>query len=137
MIKGLFGGTINLLANSLDIRAEKHKHIASNIANIETPGYKAMDINFASELKKMQGQVSGTPGMVATNSKHIQDKTTLGGYTAEAVERGSDYEGLDGNSVGLENEMVKMADNSMMYGLSVKLLQRKLAMLMTAIKEGR
>ncbi len=137
MIKGLFGGTISLLANSLDIRAEKHKHIASNIANIETPGYKAMDINFASELKKMEGKVNSTSGMAATNPLHIRDKSTISGYTPEAVKRPTDYEGLDNNSVGLENEMVKMSGNSMMYGLSVKLLQRKLAVLMTAIKEGR
>ncbi len=137
MIKGLFGSTINLLANSLDIRAEKHKHIASNIANIETPGYKAMDINFASELKKMEGTVNGTPGMVSTNPLHMDAKSTMSGYSPEAVKKPTDYEGLDNNSVGLENEMVKMADNSMMYGLSVKLLQRKLAGLMTAIKEGR
>ncbi len=137
MIKGLFGSTINLLANTLDIRAEKHKHIASNIANIETPGYNAMDIDFASELKKVSGKVNGTEGMYVTDSMHITGSTARSGYTAKPIERQSDYPGLDDNSVGLENEMVKLSDNTMMYSLSVKLLQRKLAGLMNAIKEGR
>jgi flagellar basal-body rod protein FlgB len=137
MIKGLFSGTMNLLANTLDIRAEKHKHIASNIANIETPGYKATDINFAAELKNMNGSINPSSGMLVTNSKHIGGSASTSTFSPEAVKRATDYEGLDDNSVGLENEMVKLSDNSMMYSLSVKLLQRKLAGLMAAIKEGR
>ncbi len=135
MINGLFDKTMSLLASALDLRAERQKLLASNIANGETPGYRAVDINFEDELRRREG--SSIPGatLVSTNPQHMPGIDILPGQP-RIIDRASDLEGYDENSVGIEGEMVKLSENSLMYDTSEKMLKSKFSILMTAIKEG-
>lgn len=134
MSNGLFDKTISLLGNSLDLRAARHKLLASNIANQETPGYRAVDIKFEDELKKRQGGVLSSP-LERTNPAHMITVRSTGAGPA-VVERATDLESYDKNSVGIEAEMVKLSENSIMYNATTKMLKSKFNLLMTAIKEG-
>ncbi len=133
-MKGIFDHTIKLLENSLDLRVAKHKLLQSNIANQETPGYRAVDINFEQELRKMEGSVDG--GAIARTSPAHMPVISERGVRPAVRERPTDVEGYDMNSVGIEGEMVKLSENTLMYNASAKMLRGKFNMLMTAIKEG-
>ncbi|MBI5810478.1 MAG: flagellar basal body rod protein FlgB [Deltaproteobacteria bacterium] len=140
MVKGLFDNTMSIIEKTLDLRATRHKLILSNVANIETPGYRAVDIKFEDELKKIGGAMRGGV-LVTTNPGHLS--TANAGATANAgttaprvIYRATDIEGYDKNSVGIDSEMAKLSENSLMYNASVKLLKSKFSTLMTAIKEG-
>lgn len=134
MGNGLFDKTISLLGNSLDLRAARHKLLASNIANQETPGYRAVDINFENELKKREG-VTADAAIVRTDEAHMLPVRGIAASPA-VVESASDLESYDRNSVGIEGEMAKLSENTLMYNVSAKILKSKFNLLMTAIKEG-
>lgn len=134
-MNGLFDKTMGVLHNSLDLRAARQKLLSSNIANQETPGYRAVDIKFEEELKKREGGPVAGAMLVSTSPRHI----TTGSGTAsdpKVIDRATDIESYDKNSVGIEGEMVKLSENSLMYAVSSKMLREKFGMLMTAIKEG-
>lgn len=133
MSNGLFDKTISLLGNSLDLRAARHKLLTSNIANQETPGYRAVDLKFEDELKKRQGGAL-TP-LERTNTAHMIPVRGIGAGPV-VVERATDLESYDKNSVGIEAEMAKLSENSVMYNATTKMLKSKFNLLMTAIKEG-
>lgn len=135
MIRGLFDKTISLLGNTLDLRAARQKLLASNIANEETPGYRAVDINFEDELRRREGSSVAGLTPVSTNPLHMLGVNLTAGQP-RILDRATDIEGYDGNSVGIESEMVKLSENSLMYDVSSKMLKSKFNILMTAIKEG-
>ena len=59
-----------LIERTLNLRSFSHEVLSSNIANIETPGYRAREVKFADELKKVGGGAGGT-GLVSTHSGYI------------------------------------------------------------------
>lgn len=133
---GLFDTTMSVLESALDLRAERHRLLASNIANMETPGYRARDIVFENELKRSTGDLTmAKTALVGTNPGHIRTAGHSGGSPA-VVYRATDLPGYDHNSVGVEGEMVRLSENSLMYSTAVKMLKSKFETLMTAIKEG-
>lgn len=133
MIKEMFAGIIPVLERSLDIRTLRHNVIASNIANEETPGYKAKDINFQKELDKSVS--AGGIQLYNTQNNHFSGKNPSNGI--EVIARQENAAGLDNNSVSLEGEMVKMAENTMMYNADMTILAKRFRSLREAIKEGR
>ncbi|MBI5327943.1 MAG: flagellar basal body rod protein FlgB [Deltaproteobacteria bacterium] len=133
MIREIFSGVLPVLERSLNIRALRHRIISSNIANEETPGYKARDIEFQQELDKMIDK--GAVQMVSTNKNHISSAAL--NSTPQIVIKGGSGASLDGNTVSLEKEMVNMAENTMMYNASAAMLIKKMHGLREAIKEGR
>ena len=143
MLDKLFGGTMPSLEKTLNLSELRQRLISSNIANEETPGYKAMDINFDSELKKSlqdagsgASELGGTLRMKTTNPGHISHG---GGQmmSTEAVISLKDGEGLDGNTVNLEHEMVKMAENSLRHQTALTLINKRFQGLKAAIDERR
>lgn len=136
MAGGMFDNTINLLGNSLDLRAHRHKLLSSNIANQETPGYRAVDIDFEQEMRKAEGSIPSGQPLQTTNAMHISAGGHGGQAVPEVVDRVTDLEGYDRNSVGIEAEMARLSENTIMYRTSAQLLKYKLNLLMTAIKEG-
>ncbi|HEY3347783.1 MAG TPA: flagellar basal body rod protein FlgB [Nitrospirota bacterium] len=126
--------TFNLLESAMDVRASRHKAIAENIANMDTPGYKSKDIDFAQVLRAKVGE---GVSMAATNTKHIQAGAD-GSASLEAHGLQSDREhGLDGNTVNAEGEMVKLAENTLMYNASAQILSSNFRTLRSAIQGGR
>lgn len=137
-MKSIFNSTINLLENTLDLRASKHRLLQSNTANQETPGYRAKDIDFEQELKRVgaaAGPATGSDTGGRTNGAHIPIITERG-MNPRVIERSSGIAGHDGNSVGIEGEMVKLSENTLKYNIAAKMLKGRLNMIMTAIKEG-
>lgn len=130
---GLFDGTINMLGRSLDLGSMRHKLISSNIANQETPGYKAVDVDFMAALNKAEGEALP---MSKSDERHLKGVSSVSQGAVSVQQTGVD-EGYDRNSVNIEKEMAKMAENTMMYNAAADILARKFKGLEYAVREGR
>lgn len=133
MAGGIFDGTINLLDRTLDLRSLRHNLISSNIANQETPGYKAVDIDFKAALDKAEGE---TLPLINSDGRHIEGVSS-GSEGKVSVQRTGVDDGYDKNSVNIEMEMAKMAENTLMYNAAAEILARKFRGLEYAVREGK
>ena len=134
MINRIFDRTYQAIAKSLDLRAQKQSIIASNIANSETPGYKAKRIDFESSLANAL-ELENAP-MLRTNSKHMTAGGEIGNVTPEIYNDPNNVVREDGNSVDRDAEMVSLAQNQIEYSAAIELAKRKLAMIKYSISEG-
>ncbi|RJQ45398.1 MAG: flagellar basal body rod protein FlgB [Nitrospiraceae bacterium] len=100
----------------------RQKVISSNIANSDTPGYKAKDVKFDNLLGKEMK-------MAATNSKHLGGSGNMSGKTE--VEENLSWE--DRNNVELNVEVAKMTENALLHDTAVTILTTKIKMFKNAI----
>jgi flagellar basal-body rod protein FlgB len=128
----IFDQTVGILARFLDGGASRHQAIAANIANQDTPGYRAVDVSFQEALG---AAAESALAPLPTHPGHLStDPTAATEITSTAAGRSSR---LDGNTVNVEHEMAKLAENSLMYQAGTELLSAKFRLLKTAIREGR
>lgn len=105
----------------LDLASFKHKLVSGNIANVSTPGYKAQDVNFDNEYKKLTktgSQLSGT----MTHANHLPTGNHPDRGPKINSERIKDNEM---NSVDIDKEMSDLAQNELRFTIGATLLQRK------------
>jgi flagellar basal-body rod protein FlgB len=122
MIDALFNQTNYVAAKKLlDATVVRHEALAGNLANLETPHYKRIDIapSFGAELK--QALASGDPAQIANLQPKLEVDTT-----ATATSR-------DGNTVQLESELAQMQENTLAHGLETQLITSSLLRLRLAI----
>ena len=125
----LFDKTIDMLAGVLNFKSARHKAITANIANIDTPGYRPKDIAFRDEIQAIIGSEKDVT-MTRTNGKHLPGQSMSGDTT--------DFEVTEcGENVDLDSEMSKLAENNLMYNLTVELLARKFKSLNTVLTEAK
>ena len=127
MIKDLLAdSTTAALAKSLDGLAERHRAIASNIANVETPDYKRVNVSFENELRNALREPSESQAKSAI--RHVQ------------AEMSRDYETpgrADGNNVNVDTEVTELIKNSLSYQTTAALLNLRILALREVISEGR
>lgn len=122
------------LARVLDLRAGQHRVIITNIANEETPGYRAKEIHFKDALAAARQDAKGVT-MHITNARHLMLPIgTMEGRIAEVPV--ADLP-LDANSVNMELEMAKLSDNAMQYKAIAEVLRKEFGHILSAIREGR
>lgn len=101
--------------NALDLRARRQELLAANIANADTPNYKARDIDFQTVLHSALGAASGPLTMSRTSAAHLAgDSDRLGGLGAVQY-RTSLQPSIDGNTVDTDVERGHFADNALHY----------------------
>ena len=122
-IKSLFGKTFHAIETSLDITKKRHGLITGNIANLDTPGYRAKDIDFNDALRDALERTS--VDLFRTDPRHFGSRMSY----PESSSSGAD-------SVDIDKEMSKLAENNLRYRTSVEVLLRKLSKLKFAITEG-
>jgi len=127
-----FNNTFRALEHAISITQQRHTLIAGNISNLDTPGFKAKDIDFKTAMAR--ALESGPElNLVRTNSEHID----LGKGTAHGIETFEDEDEYNGiNWVNIDNEMGKLTENKLMYRTAVEALLRKIAILKEVIREG-
>ena len=129
--------TTQALAASLKYRQLRQELIASNIANAETPGYKAKKIDFEEALQRAL-DTDEQQTLKTTDSKHFN--VGGGGFNNLQPEIYEDANGIvspDGNTVDRDSEMAEMAENKIMYDASVQLLNKKLGLMKYAVGSDR
>lgn len=135
-VQGMFSGVIPILEKVLDLRSMKHNSIASNIANMDTPNYKAFDVIVEQELGKAIGARKNVE-LEKTHSGHLPARETGLADIRPNVATSQQVTGrADGNSVDIDKEMAKMAENSLMYNASAQILSKKFQGLKKVIEGG-
>jgi flagellar basal-body rod protein FlgB len=130
-----FDPIIGALNTSLNLRLTNQNVISSNIANADTPGYKAKAMEFEGALRQALGTGEGLK-MTETSAKHQVPRQTDPVNPEIYEDPTTGVESLDGNTVDRAAEMAKMAENQLLYDASAEMLKRKLGMLKYAITEG-
>ena len=123
-MKALFSKTFDMLSDLIGARAQRHDVLASNVSNIDTPGYEPKDVDFQNLLGSMQGKAIR---MARTNGKHFPASTP--GGNLEIVKTG--------DRVDMDREMVSISENHLMHNSAIEMLARKFRGLQTVLKETR
>ncbi|WP_306547037.1 flagellar basal body rod protein FlgB [Desulfobulbus sp.] len=130
-----FDTTMNLLQKVLDLRSKNQEVIGSNIANAETPGYSAQSFTFEDQLHSALSDNGMRP--VATQPNHIPLKPSTLEQVSGTVSVKKDNTGLgDENSVSVDEEMIKLSQNEILYEAAVTMLNKKISMLKYAANGG-
>ncbi len=132
-----FSPNMKLLGKVLDLRAEKAQTISSNIANAETPGYSPLRFDFEEDLARA---ISGSRDIPLETSHpgHIP----LGASNFESVagkiriEKSKTPIG-DGNGVRVDQEMLALSENELLYETAAQLLKKKMGLLKYVISGGQ
>lgn len=128
-------GMIRLADLSLALASRRQTLIASNLANIDTPGYRTRDFSFHGALKAALAGPSPAEAMAATDARHLQPAPDL------SLPRTDDpifpaWERNDGNDVNLDRENMLLARTQSAYQTASLLLQHELRHLYFAIREA-
>ncbi|SFM47844.1 flagellar basal body rod protein FlgB [Thermodesulforhabdus norvegica] len=128
-VTGIFDRTVALMEDRLTLNARRQELIASNIANIDTPGYVARDLSFERVLEEaMEPRIS----MVTSDEKHIKPPNP----EDVIVQSGSDVRVVETGPVDFETEMAKLMKNNVEYQFIVTMLIKKFSLLKMALTEG-
>jgi flagellar basal-body rod protein FlgB len=103
----------------LDLVAFRHELISSNLANVDTPGYRTQDVDFEAEVRRAEQRLEDAPV-----SPHVRQVRGL-------IER------PDGNNVSLDRETLALAQVQLQYRAGVELLRNEIHTLQSAINEGK
>jgi len=127
-----FSKTFQALEKSIAISQRRHDLIASNISNVDTPGYRAKDVEFQSALAQAL-ESDHQLDLATTNPRHID----LGMNSAQRIDSVEDKGAWNGyNWVNIDKEMNRLAENNLIYRTSVETLLRRIAILKEVIREG-
>jgi flagellar basal-body rod protein FlgB len=129
----LFGVTFNTLQQSLTYASVKNQTIASNIANVDTPNYKARDVVFKNIL---QNELSNSITAKRTHPKHIPFSNDPKLPYKVVVNKDTTYN-HNGNNVDIDKEMSELAQNQIYYQSLVERINGKFNSLQSVIKGGR
>lgn len=123
---------------ALNLRAQRQEILAANIANADTPGFQARDIDFASEMKKVlaRGRVDGGGlSLTTTSVRHIpiqaHSSPSLG-----LLYRVPDQPALDGNTVDMDRERAQFSDNTLGYQTNLRVLDGQIKSMMSVLQQG-
>lgn len=124
---------VAVYSKALDLRTERHQVLASNIANADTPGYKARDFDFAAAMARAAGGEEGNGGlMLATTARGHLEGSGDGG-AASLQYRRELQSAVDGNTVDMDVERVQITDNAMQYQVVAQLISDHFQGLRTAM----
>lgn len=126
----LFSNTINSLESGLNYSSLKQKVISNNIANVDTPNYKAKTVSFKQEFNNALSLSAKR-----TNGRHFEFQSKQEPF--RIVENTGVTYNTNGNSVDIDKEMTNLAQNQIYYNSLIESLNREFNSLKTVIRGGR
>ena len=132
-MKGLFSGAIRTLEAAIRLRVRRQAVLAANVANVDTPGYKAKDIRFREAMERYLGLAEPDElPLAVTRPGHLPayGENPSQGLIVESREEGTP------NNVDLDQEMARLAENNLEYQAAVQALIKELELLKNAVTEG-
>lgn len=117
--------SISVLSQAMDLRTQRHQVLASNIANADTPNYKARDFSFESAMQNALAGRSDAGGvsLARTSAGHLPGSGTSG--PASLRFRTETQSAADGNTVDMDHERSQIADNALQYQIITQLIGDK------------
>lgn len=143
-------GSIEFHGNALKLRASRQEMISSNIANADTPGFKARDFDFSNALREATGAGPATTGsamslpgasngvstvsLARTHAGHRQLGASMGSGGPAMKYVVPEQPSMDGNTVDLNRERAQFSQNAMGYEASLRFINGKVRTMMSAIR---
>ena len=122
---------------TIGARAARAEVLSANIANADTPGYKAKDLDFSAALQQAQSGIESGFSLATSNERHISS-TISSGLTSSIKYRNPDQADTgDGNSVDVQRERSAFLENGLEYQASLEFLNSRISGLPKAIKGGQ
>ena len=122
---------------SLALRAQRQQLLASNIANADTPNYKARDIDFSSAMQNaLAGSAQVSAGLVNTAASHLSGDPAVGAGSSQALYRTVQQGSVDGNSVDMDVERNQFADNAIRYEAGLTMISAQIKNMLQPFREG-
>lgn len=123
----------SVLSKALDLRTQRHQVLASNIANADTPHFKARDIDFKSAMQNaLAGQAGAGPlSMAVTSGSHQRGSGV--GDSGTLQYRTETQSAVDGNTVDMDVERAQITDNALQYQILTQLISNKFQGLRSAM----
>jgi flagellar basal-body rod protein FlgB len=128
-------GSIDFQSKALVLRAERQRTLASNIANVDTPGYVARDFNF----KEAMGAATASQGLMAsskTDTRHMHLPDLEGSSLGQAQKLGYSVQSqpnMDNNTVDLDRERANFVDNAVRYEATLRFINGAAKTMLSAI----
>jgi len=117
----------------LSLRANRQQVLAGNIANADTPHYKARDFDFSAALKDaVAGRSGGSLALTSTSARHLQGSGDSA--PARLLYRKETQSSVDGNTVDMDVERAQFAENAIQYEAGITFMSGKIKALMSAIQ---
>jgi flagellar basal-body rod protein FlgB len=123
IVDGVVDATTNNIERYMDLLADRQKLVVSNIANIDTPGYKSKDIDFQFEFISLGAGSMGAGG----NQSQTPNVIDAPGLVVKS----------DGNNVSLDRETRLLAETALRFNVASNLMKAQLKIVQSAIKEGQ
>lgn len=132
---GKLDDTLRFHETALGLRAQRQQLLASNIANADTPNYKARDIEFASALQGALARGGQAPSkLVKTSAAHLSGSAEAGLNGAPLLYRTVQQGSVDGNTVDMDTERNQFTDNAIRYEASLTMISSQIKGLLAAIQ---
>lgn len=126
-------GNMRLMERFLNTSVQRQSLLSSNLANVDTPGYRTVDVDFQHELES--ASASAAHSLTLTSSTHLAGHS--GGSAATPVQVEDLTFRNDMNNVNVDREMAQLSINALKFSMVAQLLGGKFRMLKAAILEGR
>jgi flagellar basal-body rod protein FlgB len=117
----IFDSALTLLERALDVRLQRQNVLASNAANIDTPGFKEKDLDFKQAMQSVVAAPQDSVDVAVHGATH---------------ELESGAAGLDDNTVDLDRTMVALSENGLQYSAAARAASKKLAILKYVANDG-
>lgn len=117
----LFDETSHRLNEMIRVASLRHQVLSRNIANIDTPGYRPMEVSFDEELRLLSK--TGEPSAAVVRASVVADPVIGAGR-------------YDGNTVDLDRQMTKLAENALWHNTLIQILNSRMNLLRTAVRGG-
>lgn len=128
-----FEKALGVHEQALALRAKRTELLANNLANADTPNFKARDFDFTSELKAASS-IHDSGSMKLTNAGHMSGAQNALGEESSLLYRVPTQPSLDGNTVDLELERAQFSENTVRYQASLQFIERRFKSLLSAFR---
>ena len=136
----VFDNTLARLQRSLDVRLVRENVLAANVANVDTPGFRAKDVDFVAAMSVIGGAAQDGGGVsqpaAPTLAPADSEQTGIAANDLPILDVPAGGATFDGNTVDLDRTMVAMAENALQYGASARAAGKKLAILRYVASDG-
>lgn len=127
----------DLLKMGLDGASLRHKMLANNIANLDTPGYKRQDVDFMTSLRSAaKGQSSAQISLKVSDKNHIKESGQTGSRPFKVIAANRFSYRNDKNSVDIDTEMAELAKNDIYYNTLTQRINGRFRVLKDVIDKG-
>ncbi len=127
---------LELNQQALGLRAARQELLSGNIANADTPGFKAKDFDFAKAMQHAQSSHQIKNTLVTTSARHIGLSDFRAITAIPEQYRVPQQPSIDGNTVDMDTERMQFMDNAMRYDAGLTFINYQFRTLLSAIKEG-